>query len=421
MEYVERKAYLGRMRPFVGNGNAKIVSGIRRSGKSTFLRGLDGIVEGKVLRIDMELWENRALRDPDSLYRRIRSAIDDGYRTIVIDEIQDVKEWQGVVRSLIAEQNCDIFISGSNSKLLSGEFATLLTGRYNMMEMFTLTFPECIEFAGDRQNPGAYAVLDRFLRVGGFPSVWKNEYSESEALSEVKGIVDSILMRDIVSRYDIRRPDLLEKILRFLCDTMGSRVSINSIHAALSSTEGKLSKDLVYSYVSHLESACLIYKAEAYDVKGKRILTSAYKYYPADVGIKNVVCGFRPDDIQGYVENIIFLHMRSRGYDVWIGDCLGKEIDFICRKGSDSVYIQATTRLADEKVVDREFGSLRKVRDSHPKFVVVLENSHLDADMDGIKCVKLTDFLMMFRCLRTVRRRAFRGVCRFDATLLRYQ
>ena len=392
MKYVERPLYLDRIRPFTKNGNVKIITGVRRSGKSTLLKELDRVIDDEILRIDMELWENRRFKDPDVIHRFIRDSISKGTKAIAIDEIQDIDQWYDVIRSLVAEGDCDLYITGSNSKLLSGEFASLLTGRYNQFDNFTLTYSECIKFAEEYQDE-KMDVFSRFLHVGGFPSVWRNRYDESDAISEISDILNSIMMRDIVARYDIRKPDLLRRIFRFFCDNIGNRTSIHNIYKYLLAEDKRISKDVVYEYVDYLESACLIYKVETYDVKGKSILTSQYKYYLADIGLKNAMCGFRSEDIQGYVENILFLEMKARGYDVWIGDHSGKEVDLVCRKGNDATYIQATTRLSDEGVVEREFGNLRNIPDNHPKYVVVLENSPLDADIDGIRCVLLKDFL----------------------------
>lgn len=392
MKYVERPLYLDRIRPFTKNGNVKIITGVRRSGKSTLLKELDRVIDDEILRIDMELWENRRFKDPDVIHRFIRDSISKGTKAIAIDEIQDIDQWYDVIRSLVAEGDCDLYITGSNSKLLSGEFASLLTGRYNQFDNFTLTYSECIKFAEEYQDE-EMDVFSRFLHVGGFPSVWKNRYDESDAISEISDILNSIMMRDIVARYDIRKPDLLRRIFRFFCDNIGNRTSIHNIYKYLLAEDKRISKDVVYEYVDYLESACLIYKVETYDIKGKSILTSQYKYYLADIGLKNAMCGFKSEDIQGYVENILFLEMKARGYDVWIGDHSGKEVDLVCRKGNDAIYIQATTRLSDEGVVEREFGNLRNIPDNHPKYVVVLENSPLDADIDGIRCVLLKDFL----------------------------
>lgn len=392
MEYVERPLYLDRMRPFSKNGNVKIITGIRRSGKSTLLKELYRITDDRILRIDMELWENRRFRDPDTVYRYIRESVDGGIGVVAIDEIQDIDGWHEVVRSLVAEGDCDVYITGSNSKLLSGEFSSLLTGRFNLFDTFTLTYSECTRFA-KKYRGGETDILGRFLRTGGFPSVWRNLYDESDAVSEVSDILNSIMMRDIVARYDIRKPDLLRRIFRFICDNVGNRTSVHNIYTSLMAEDRRLSKDLVYEYIDHLESACLIYRAETYDVKGRKVLTSPYKYYLADIGLKNAVGGFRPEDIQGYVENILYLEMRARGYDVWMGDYSGREVDFVCRRGSDFVYIQGTVRLSGEDAAKREFGNLRGIPDNHPKFVVVLEKSPLDADTDGIRCVLLEDFL----------------------------
>ncbi len=200
-------------------------------------------------------------------------------------------------------------------------------------------------------------------------------------------------MHDIVSRYVVKRTDLLHRIFRFICNNIGNRVSVNNIFRALQNEDTKLSKDLVYEYVDYLESACLIYKAKMHDIKGKKILIASYKYHRADIGLKNAANGFRPEDIGGHVENILYLEMRARGYEVWPGDYSGKEVDFVCMKGNDIIYIQATMRLSGEDVVRKEFGNFLDIPDNHRKYVVVLERSPLDSDLDGIKCVTLEDFL----------------------------
>ena len=398
MDRVERTSQLDRISPFFGNGNAKVLTGIRRSGKSTLLRMVSEVHSDKnIILFDMELWSNREYRDPDALYRRIKdSLVSDRKNVLLIDEVQDITEWESVIRSLISEGCCDIYLTGSNSRLLSGEFATYLSGRLNTTEIFTLTLSECMRFESVyRDGITTDGALAKFLRFGGFPSIWRFDYNEKEAMSEVRDIVQAILLRDVVNRYGVKQPNILERILRFICDNVGNPISVNNIYNTFLSNGDKVGKDTVYSYLSYLESAYLVYRVETMDLKGKGILKSRYKYYLSDIGIKNALMGYRPDDIPGYMENIIFLELRSRGYDVWIADNKGKEIDFVARDGEGLIYIQATTRLSDEKVITREFGNLRDVDDYRSKYVVVLEKGLLDGDMDGTRCVTLSEFLLM--------------------------
>ena len=398
MDYVPRESYINRIAPFIGNRNAKVITGVRRSGKSTIIKELPShMTDFNILLYDMELWSNRKYRDPDVLYESIKESINPEKNNIlIIDEVQDIDHWEELIRSLIAEKCCDIYLSGSNSKLLSGEFATYLGGRINTTDVCTLNLRECVLF--DRKYGVGLPddkVLEKMFRRGGFPSVWVADYEESDAMSEVRDIVQSILMMDIVRRYKVKRTDVLESILMFLCDNIGNVSSLNSIAKTLSSSGKGVNKDLVYEYAGYLEAACLVDKVETFNIKGKNILTSKYKYYLADVGIRNALLGFRSSDIPGYIENIIYLDLKSRGYEIWIGDNNGKEVDFIAKKEGRFVYVQATTTLEGEGVVNREFGNLEGIADNYPKYVVVLNKGPLDSDMDGILCIGLKDFLLL--------------------------
>lgn len=427
MDHVLRESYIDRISPFVGNRNAKVITGVRRCGKTTILKELPSFAkDSNILLYDMELWANRRFRDPDILYGSIKDSLDPGKENVlIIDEVQDVDRWEELIGSLIAEDCCDIYISGSDSRLLSGEFATYLAGRMNSIEVCTLNLRECILF--DRMyGDGASddEVLDRLFRRGGFPSVWAAGYEESDAMSQVRDIIHSIMMTDIVGRYGVKRVDVLESILMFLCDNIGNITSLNSIANTLSSSSGRgVHKDLVYEYAGYLEAACLVDRVPMYDIKSKRTLFSKYKYYLADVGIRNALLGFGSSDIPGYIENIIYLDLKSRGYDIRIGNNNGMEVDFVSRKGGDIVYIQATMALEDESVVRREFGNLEGIADNFPKYVVVLNKGPLDSDMNGIRCISLKDFLQLedlgrprrVRCSRRIGDRPRSDRVRFQA------
>ena len=398
MDYVLRESYIDKIAPFVGNRNAKVITGVRRSGKTTILKELPLFAkDSNILLYDMELWANRRFRNPDVIYGSIKDSLDPKKENVlIIDEVQDIDGWEELIRSLIAEGCCDIYISGSNSKLLSSEFATYLAGRINTVELCTLNLRECLLF--DRMYGGGASddeVLDRLFRRGGFPFIWVTDYEESDAMSGVRDIVQSIMMTDIVGRYRVKRVDVLESILMFLSDNIGNISSLNSIANTLSSSGRGVNKDLVYEYAGYLEAACLVDRVPMYDIKGKGVLVSKYKYYLADVGIRNALLGFRSSDIPGYIENIIYLELKSRGYDIWIGNNNGMEVDFIARRGGDTVYIQAAMALEDESAVKREFGNLEGIADNYPKYVVVLNKGPLDTDIDGIRCIALKDFLQL--------------------------
>ncbi len=396
---IERPRYLAEIEPYIGNRNAKVLTGIRRCGKSTLLEMLtERMGDGaNIMVFDMEAWDNRQYRDPDALYSKIKESLAEGRpNCLFVDEVQDIREWESVIRSLISERCCDIYLTGSNSKLLSGEFATYLSGRLNKTDVFTLTLSECVDFEKAHGRDGdPEKILAKFIRIGGFPGVWCGGYRESYALREVSDTVDTIIKRDITDRHSIRNTDLLDRILNYFCDSIGNCTSVNNVYESLRSADNTVVKSTVYDYVEHLEEAYLIVKVPTYDIKGRKHLTSKHKYYLSDIGIKNARLGFRPDDMPGLMENIIYLELRSKGYSVSVGDADGREVDFVAEKDGRFVYVQATTELSNEDVVRREFGNLKKIQDNYPKYVVTLNDGLLNTDMDGVRCVKLADFLMM--------------------------
>lgn len=394
---VVRPRYLSRIRPFVGNGNAKVITGIRRSGKSTILKLLAAeMPDANLIYIDMDYRPNSGLRDPDALYDHVQRSLEPGRANVLmIDEVQDVPGWEEVVRSLITEECCDIYLSGSNAHLLSGEFATLLTGRVNIVDVRTLTLSECVLFQEEFSGPAApEAALERLVRTGGFPKVWRTGEDEDSALNEIHDIVHMAIQVDISNRYKVSRPEVLLRILDYICDNIGNLVSVNNIYGALRSADRSIGKDSVYAYVRYLEEACLIEKASAVDLKGKRILTTGYKYYLSDVGIKNALLGFRQTDLSGYMENLIYLELSSRGYRAFIGNNDGAEIDLVGVRQGRRVYVQATEEITSSEVARREFGNFRGIADNFPRFVVVWRRSALSTDMDGIRCMTLAEFLL---------------------------
>ncbi|MCL2890493.1 MAG: ATP-binding protein [Methanomassiliicoccaceae archaeon] len=399
MSDIERTAYRERISGFIGNRNAKVVTGIRRCGKSTFVRNLSETMrasdEFNSIYIDMELWDNRELKDPDKLYRKIKSSlVEDKKNLLFLDEVQDVPEWESVVRSLISENVCDIYITGSNSKMLASEYATYLSGRLNTLEMFPLTLRECKKFNDAYGTPSTdQELLDKFIRVGGFPIIWCGSYNDDTSHLMLQDILSTIMMKDIIARYKVANPDLLDRIFRFICGNLGKYTSLNNIYNVLRSEDKNVSRNTVYAYAGHLESSYLIQKANVYNIKGKRVLSAKYKYFLTDIGLKHVVLGYKADDIPGHMENIVYLDLRSRGYKVWVGDNNGKEIDLVAEKHGKKVYVQTTFRFTSEDVLKREFGNLKGIDDNHPKYVVSMDSDIFHGDVDGIISCGLADFL----------------------------
>ena len=388
------------MRPFKGNGNAKIVTGVRRCGKSSLLETfIDSFPDDvNIIRINMQHPENEEIKQWRKLYDHVLANLDASKNNILfVDEIQEVEEWESAIRGLISKQSCEIYLTGSNSKLLSTEFSTYLTGRYDRFHVLPLSFSECVEFH-ERYHGAADPndVLKKFIRTGGFPLIWRYNMDVESADGVVKTLVDSSITNDIVKRYNIRNVDLLKRILKVLASTIGSYASATNIYNALISGGNKVSMDVIYDYLEYLERAYLIIKAETMDIKGREILRSSYKYYVTDLGIKHALLGYRPDDISGHMENIIFTELIGRGYDVYVGKADGKEVDFVAERGTERLYVQVCKELGREKTIKREFGNLEAIRDSYPKFVVLMEAGMFKGIFPkGIICCGLREFLEM--------------------------
>ena len=391
---VPRDRYLAEIEPFVGNGNAKVITGIRRCGKSTLLdicrRHLS---DANVVYINTELYEFSGLDDWIKLISYIESKYRDGTgNVLIVDEIQNIEKWELAVRDLIARKMFDIYLTGSNAKLLSSEYSTHLGGRYNRICMLPLSYGECRVFA-ERFLPDKN-VLDRYMRIGGFPILWISDMPERSCMQTVRDIAEVILSKDIEQRFRIRNHALLRDIYRTILSTVGSYVSSNNIHAAIRSAGSKTTVDTVNEYIGYLEAANLIIRANVFDLKGRRILENKHKYYATDLGLKHSLLGYRPEDIPGHMENILFTELMYRGYEVYVGDYNGKEIGIVAVKDGSRIYVQACSAIDSRKTFDRESGNLAKIPDSFPKYVVMMEPGIYRGTTDtGIICCSLREFL----------------------------
>ncbi|MDR0523979.1 MAG: ATP-binding protein [Candidatus Methanoplasma sp.] len=391
----DRPRCVDRIKPFMWNGNAKIVTGIRRCGKSSVLKLVSESIEGdcNAVFINMELAENHDIRGWRDLLSRIDGSIDPSRRNaLFIDEVQNVDGWELAIRDVLARGACDVYITGSNSNLLSSEYATHLGGRFNEIRMLPLSLSECADF--QREFGGEEATLERFLRIGGFPALWRHPMGAEASIQTVSDLVEVSIAGDIIRRYDVRNAPLLRDLLRCALSYIGKYVSANNMYNALKSSGAKVSPDTVYEYLGHLESANILIRANAFDVRGKRVLTSKYKYYASDLGIKHALLGYRPEDSPGHMENAIFTELLGRGYRVHVGECGGREIDFVAERGDERVYVQACLSMASEETSERELGSLEAIGDSFPKYVVLMDpGAHAGVTEKGVRCVSLSRFL----------------------------
>ena len=391
---VSRDRYLTEIEPFVGNGNAKVITGIRRCGKSTLLEIYrEHLTDANVVCINTELHEFSGLNDWKKLISYIESKYREGTDNVLIaNEIQNIEKWELAIRDLIARKMFDIYLTGSNANLLSSEYSTHLGGRYNRIRMLPLSYEECRLFA-ERFLPEK-DVLDRYMRIGGFPILWISNMPERSCMQTVRDITEVILSKDIEQRFKIRNHALLRDIYRTILSTIGNYVSSNKIHATIKSTGSKTTVDTVNEYIGYLEAANLIIRANVFDLKGRRILENKHKYYVTDLGLKHSLLGYRPEDISGHMENILFTELVYRGYEVYVGDYKGKEIDIVAIKDGSRLYIQACSLIDGKDTFDREFGNLAKISDSFPKYVVMMEPGvYRGVTETGIICCSLREFL----------------------------
>ena len=391
---VSRDRYFAEIEPYVGNGNAKVITGIRRCGKSTLLEIYrHRLTDANVVYINTELHEFSSLGDWEKLLSYIESEYRQGIdNVLIVDEIQNIEKWELTICDLIARKMFDIYLTGSNANLLSSEYSTHLGGRFNRIRMLPLSYEECKVFA--ERFLSKKDVLDRYMRVGGFPILWISDVPERSCMQTVRDITEVILSKDIEQRFNIRNHVLLRDIYCTILSTIGSYVSSNNIYSIIRSTGSKTTVDTVNEYIGHLEAANLIIRANVFDLKGRRTLENKHKYYATDLGLKHSLLGYRPEDISGHMENILFIELMYRGYEVYVGDYNGKEIDLVAIKDGSRLYIQACSSIDSQKTFDREFGNLAKIPDSFPKYVVMMEPGAYRGVTDtGIICCSLVEFL----------------------------
>ena len=397
---IEREHYFKKITPFVNKPVIKIITGLRRCGKSTFLKMfIDRLLKesGKkknIVYISMELMEFEFITDYKVLYDHIKKSISiGGENYIFIDEVQEINGWEKAVNSLLAENAGDIYLTGSNSRLLSSEFATLLTGRYVEIPMFPLSFKEFLLFRESKNKKNIEKEFELFLKFGGLPGIHYLELVDEVVFQYIKSIYSTILLKDIVSRHSIRDVFLLEKIAAFIFDNCGSITSSKKIADYLKSQRLKTGVDTVQNYIGYLNDAHLFSKSGRFDLKGKRYLELFEKYYSGDQGIRHSVLGYKKNDIAGILENVVYLELLRRGYTVSTGKYDDLEVDFVAEKNSVIKYIQVTYLLSSKETEDREFRPLEKIQDNYPKMVLSMDTVWGD-NRNGIERKNIIDFLL---------------------------
>jgi len=399
---IRRELYMQQIRPFIDKPFIKVITGIRRSGKSAILQLVmdelleKGISPENILYINFESMQYADISSAKDLHGYISGKINIKQRAyILLDEIQEVDQWERAVNSFLVDFDCDVYITGSNSTMLSGELATHIAGRYVEITLLPLSFGEFLEF---RKQPGQKTGDNRslfveYLRSGGFPSIHLFDYTPEQCDKIVSDIFASAMLRDVLQRHKIRNTDLMEKIIKFIFDNLGNTFSAKKVSDYFRSQQRKVDIETVLHYLGALETAYIIYKTPRFDLKGKEILQTSEKYFIADIGLKNALLGYHDRDISGALENIVFLELKRRGYSVFIGKLGTMEIDFIARRKDARVYVQVAFKLPEQSTVDREFAPLLAVKDQFPKYVVTMEDFWQD-NIEGIRHMHIADFLL---------------------------
>ena len=394
-----REAYISQIVPLIDKNLIKVLTGVRRSGKTVLLSQIqdyllkNGRSKSQIINISLESKKNKKFKDGDVLYEYLISACEklNAKAYIFLDEIQVVSGWEEVVSSLLVDIDCDVYITGSNSKLLSGELATLIAGRYIQIHVYPFTLSEAKQMLEQNGKFKSDEVLFQdYLKYGGLPMRFSLEEISLEAY--LSDTYDAIVVKDIIQRNNIKDTNLLNMILAFLMDNIANPFSARSIVAALKQEGINTTVETVIAYIDYIKKAMVVYSAQRYDIKGKKLLTTNEKYYTVDLGLRNCVKASSEIDHNKLYENIVYLELLYRGYDVKVGKTDDYEIDFVAYKGSDTLYVQVCYLLASTETVDREFGNLERIKDNYPKYVI--SGDLPDFSRNGIKHYNIIKFLL---------------------------
>lgn len=398
---IKRESYMARIRPFIDGDLIKVLTGIRRSGKSVMLELIKdelrvrGVTEEQLVAFNFEDMRNAQLCTAEALHDELvrRVAPIKGKIYFFFDEIQEVERWERCVNSLRVEMDCDIYITGSNAKLLSGELATYLAGRYVEFIIYPFSFSEFLAlYHSVEPDADTRTCFDRYLTFGGMPYLANLRFDETACRQYLRDLFNSVELKDIVKRNNVRDVDMLERIIAYVTANIGTTFSSTAISKYLKNEGRRVSPETVLNYLKACSDAFLFYQVRRQDLQGKKILTVNEKYYVADHGIREAVVGGNMRDINLVLENIVFMEALRRGYSVTVGKVGEREIDFVCERHGEKCYIQVTYLLAAEETVQREFGVYEHVQDNFPKYVVSLDE--FDMSRNGVRHYNIRDFLL---------------------------
>lgn len=400
---LKRDEYIKQIVPFIDKDVIKVLTGIRRSGKSVMLKLLmeelknRGINENQFIYINFENLKYRNLKNYERLYDFILNKVDDKYKSyyIFLDEIQEVEEWERCVNSLRVDEdfNFDIYITGSNAKLLSGELSTYLAGRYIEFVVYPFSFKEFFEIMKEKNKEiDLKEAFQKYVKFGGMPFLHNLDYNFEASMQYLQDLYASIILKDITQRNNIRDTDLLERIINYVIMNIGNTFSATSISKFFKSENRKVATETILNYIKACEEAFLVYRVARNDLLGKKILNVNEKYYIADHGIREAIMENNQKNINQVLENIVYFEMLRRGYNIKIGKVDNLEVDFVCKKNDETIYIQVSYLLASEDTKEREFSVLENIKDNYPKYVLSMDE--FDMSRNGIKHINLIEFLV---------------------------
>ncbi len=398
---IDRPLYIDKIMAYVDTPFIKILTGVRRCGKSTILnmimeklRTERNIPGSRIVsyRFDSMEYEGMTAKQ---MFMELKGRLSENGKTyLFLDEMQEVEGWERIVNSLASDYDVDIYVTGSNSRMMSSEISTYLTGRYISFRIYTLSFGEYLDFKSKHTKlSDLRAELAEYIRLGGFPAVHLQHYTQDEVYTIVRDIYNSTIFSDIVKRNQIRKIDQLERVVKYTFQNVGNTFSAKSISDYLKAERRRLDNETVYSYLEKLEKAYLLHRCSRYDLRGKEILKTQEKFYLADVSMRYSVLGYTPDAAAASLENVVYLELCRRGYTVYIGKFDEGEIDFVADRQNDRIYVQVTQEIRTEKTEKREYERLLQIKDNYPKYVLRTD-AFADGNYRGIKTMHVADFLL---------------------------
>lgn len=398
---INRPLYMDKIMTYVDTPFVKVLTGIRRSGKSTIMKMVMNKLENErhipkeniiSMRFDSMEYEDMTAKQ---MFETIKAGLSDqGGTYLFLDEVQEISGWEKVVNSFLGEYDVDIYVTGSNSRMMSSEIATYLTGRYVFFQVYPLSFEEYLSFRREvTEVKTLHQELADYIRLGGFPATHLRAYSQDEVYTIVRDIYNSTIFSDIVRRNQIRKVDQLERVVKYTFSNVGNTFSAKSISDYLKSEKRSIDNETVYSYLEKLEKAYILYRCSRYDLQEKEILKTQEKFYLADTSLRYSVLGYGPDSVASSLENVVYLELCRRGYKVYIGKTTDGEVDFVASRQGEKLYVQVTQEIHSEKTEKREYERLLEIKDNYPKYVLRTDE-FASGNYEGIKTMHVADFLM---------------------------